>query len=392
MSPQVVIRRFEVHGAERDLDAIRDALSTVAYPFTERAELKVDITRHRSPVASVQLTGSGPAASAVRASIATTPGVRVVNDWLDAPAAPEPGELYVYPDQRALQMIGAGDCIGDEAGSGKRVIVAIIDSGITIDHPDLAEHLWTDERDPRVHGARFMDGQQDSDVSDQDGHGTMLAGTILATANRVRGLELMAVKFFDVTTQPSAANAAAAIRFAASKRPAVINLSFDLGIGSSDLGDAIRAACASGALIVIAAGNTGSNNDKYPLVPARYADECRDQVIVVMATDWYDRKPIFSNFGGASVDLAAPGVGIVSTRAPIARGPEARKYGRYSGTSAAAAHVSGAAALLKSQDPRRTPQEIKRLLMDSVDQSPWLTCASSGRLNLSRAVSPERVS
>src|SRR5262249_14217375 len=133
------------------------------------------------------------------------------------------------------------------------------------------------------------------------------------------------------------------------------------------------------------------DNDQYPLVPACYADECREQVIVVMATDSYDGRPIFSNFGAKSVDLAAPGVGIVSTRAPISPGPESRKYGRFTGTSAAAAQVSGAAALLKSQDPKRSPQEIKRLLMASVDRSPWLKCVSSGRLNLSRAVCPERV-
>src|SRR5262249_26022936 len=161
---------------------------------------------------------------------------------------------------------------------GERVIVAIVDSGIAVDHPDLARHLWTDTGDPTVHGARFIDGQQDSDLTDQDGHGTMLAGAILASANRVRGLELMAVKFFDVITQPSAANAAAAIRFAASRGAAVINLSFDLGIGSNELQSAIRAAGASDALIVMAAGNTGSDNDQYPLVPACYADECREQV------------------------------------------------------------------------------------------------------------------
>jgi subtilisin family serine protease len=392
MSQQVVVRRFEVHAAEGDLDKIYAALTAAAEPFN-RAQLKADITRHRrSPMVSARLTGSAAAASKVRESISADPGLRVLNDWLDVPAATRrdatAGSDLVYPDPRVLQRIDPLECARGEIGSGERVIVAIIDSGITVDHPDLADRLWAYPDDPKVHGVRLMDGQRDSDVTDQDGHGTMLAGTILATANHVEGIELMPVKFFDVTTQPAAANAAAAIRFAISQQPppAIINLSFDLGIGSNELREAFRSACnESDALIVIAAGNTGSDNDQYPLVPACYADECRDKVIVVMATDLYDGRPIFSNFGNTTVDLGAPGVGIVSTRAPVSRGNESHEYGHYTGTSAAAAHVSGAAALLKSQNPNRRAREIKQLLMDSVDRSPWLKCVSGGRLNLSRA-------
>lgn len=392
MSPQVIVRRFEVHAAEGDLDRIYRALSAAAKQFPHE-QLKADIARHRrSPMVTARLTGVAPAASKVRESIAADPGVRVLNDWLDVPAATRPdaagGSDFVYPDQRVLQRIDPLECARKEIGSGKQVIVAIVDSGLTIDHPDLADRLWTDPGDPKVHGARCMDGQRDSDVTDQDGHGTMLAGTILATANHIEGIELMPVKFFDVTTQPAAANAAAAIRFAISQRPqpAIINLSFDLGIGSNELREAFRMVRDySDALIVMAAGNTGSDNDQYPLVPACYADECRDKAIVVMATDWYDGRPIFSNFGKTSVDLGAPGVGIVSTRAPVSGGKESQKYGRYTGTSAAAALVSGAAALLMSQNPALGARDIKKLLMRSVDQSPWLKCASGGRLNLSKA-------
>lgn len=386
MRQQLVVRRFEVHAAEGDLGKIHGVLNAAADPFKRRAQLKADITRHRrSSMVTVRLMGIAAAAAKVRGSISTDPGLRVLNDWLDVAAAPGPGE--VYPDQRALQRIDPWECSRKETGSGKPVIVAIVDSGMTVDHPDLVDHLWAGKVGGQtVNGARCMDGQLDYDVTDQDGHGTMLAGTILATANRVEGIELMAVKFFDVTTQPVAANAAAAIRFAASKGPAVINLSFDLGIGSNELREAFRSACSTDdTLIVVAAGNTGSDNDQYPLVPACYADECRDRVIVVMATDWYDGRPIFSNFGNTSVDLAAPGVGIVTTRAQVSLGKESKKYGRYTGTSVAAAHVAGAAALLKSQNPKRGAREIKQLLMNSVDRSPWLKCVSGGRLNLSRA-------
>jgi subtilisin family serine protease len=115
-----------------------------------------------------------------------------------------------------------------------------------------------------------------------------------------------------------------------------------------------------------------------------YASECRDQVITVMATDWYDGKPTFSNFGRYSVDLAAPGVGIVSTQAAPFR--EYRAFGGYTGSSAAAAIVSGAAALLKAQHPDRTARDIKACLMGTAERIPGLKCVAEGRLDLGEAL------
>jgi subtilisin family serine protease len=164
----------------------------------------------------------------------------------------------------------------------------------------------------------------------------------------------------------------------------IINLSFDLGIGSHDLEEAVGEACAAGALIVFAAGNTGSNNDAYPLVPARYAALCRERTVVAMATDWYDDRPTFSNFGPKTVDLAAPGVRVLSTRARWADG---RRYARYTGTSAAAAHVSGALALLKTRLPHLNAKDLKsRLLQDAEGvqamRLPRPKCSSGARLRL----------
>jgi subtilisin family serine protease len=227
----------------------------------------------------------------------------------------------------------------------------------------------------------------DYDITDQDGHGTMLAGSILATANSVSDIEIMAVKFFDVRTQPVAVNAAQAIRFAVKNGAQIMNLSFDLGIGSIELEEAIRSACAAGVLVVIAAGNTGSDNDCYPLVPALYARVCRDNVIVVMASGQYDEKPTFSNFGKETVDLAAPGVKIESTRRFLSSIPPSKIYSPYTGTSAAAAQVTGAAALLKSQNPDWKAKDLKACLMETVDKLPGLKCVNGGRLNLGRALS-----
>src|SRR5262249_59270206 len=106
-----------------------------------------------------------------------------------------------------------------------------------------------------------------------------------------------------------------AIRLAVERGASIIDLTFDLGLGSLELEQAMQRAFDAGVLLVMAAGNTGADNDCYPLVPARYAAINPDRAIVVMATDWYDERPTFSNFGDTTVDLAALGVSIVSTRA-----------------------------------------------------------------------------
>jgi subtilisin family serine protease len=395
MSQDVVVRRFEVHARDQGLldevdHELRDAVAKLP---TEHVKAEIDKVG-RPPMLIVRLQGAASAIATVRDSVSRVPGAEVRRDWLDVPAAApaprlaSPGAQDVQRDQRARLRIDPEGRSRREPGSGERVVVAVVDSGIMVDHPDLKTHLWTMKGRDDVHGARCMGGAQDYDVTDQDGHGTMLAGSILETANAVRGVELMAVKFFDVITQPVAANAAQAIRFAVDNGAKIINLSFDLGIGSNQLQQAIQDACTRGALVVIAAGNTGSDNDEYPLVPARYATVCPpDSVIVVMATNEYDEKPTLSNFGSATVDLAAPGVRIETTRTFRSTGGPVKKYGRYTGTSAAAAQITGAAALLKSQNPKREAKDLKTCLMQTVDVLPGLKCVSRGRLNLGRALS-----
>jgi hypothetical protein len=141
---------------------------------------------------------------------------------------------------------------------------------------------------------------------------------------------------------------------------------------------------------VVAAGNDGSDNKRYPAFPASFEFP---NMIVVMATDRRDQKPSFSNYG-ANVDLAAPGVDIVTT-SPYLCPPPARPsrlynsaYRSYSGTSPAAAHVSGAAALLLSIDNRWRPEEIRDHLIASADPVDDLRgiCRAGGRLNFRRAV------
>jgi len=395
MSQDFVVRRFDVYGGSLGaLDEVDLAISDARAKLlpTEHVDVKIDAVE-RPPMRAVLLQGPAAAVAKVRDSVSGCQDVLVRRDWIDMP---EP----VLPDRRALLRIDPEERSRLETGRGLPVVVAVVDSGIMVDHPRLKDHLWTmkENGQPKtvqgqiVHGARCMGGVEDYDITDQDGHGTMLAGSILEIANSVSDVEIMAVKFFDVITQPIAANAAQAIRFAVQHGAHIINLSFDLGIGSDELQQAIQSATAAGALVVIAAGNTGSDNDRYPLVPACYAKVCpQGNVIVVMASDEYDERPTFSNFGDVTVDLAAPGVKIETTRTFLSTLEStldpATQYGRYTGTSAAAAHVAGAAALLKSQNPSRVAKDLKQYLMDSVDKSPWLKCWSGGRLNLGRALS-----
>jgi subtilisin family serine protease len=210
-------------------------------------------------------------------------------------------------------------------------------------------------------------------------------------------VRLMVAKFFDPAHSARPGNAAKALAFVVKDRTPVENrarvilLAWDVGIGSIALEEAFHAACEH-ALVVIAAGNYGSDNDWYgeqPLAraPVRYAKDHPESTIVVMAAD-ESGKAWFSNYGRKSVDLAAPGIAITSTRRCLskeaARAPAA--YRTHGGTSAASALVAGAAALLMSRYPDLSVPQVKRCLVNSVDKFPGLKCASGGRLNIAAAL------
>src|SRR5262249_40805354 len=180
-----------------------------------------------------------------------------------------------------------------------------------------------------------------------------------------------------------------------------ISMSWGLGVETPALRDAIEQAALRDVLVVAAAGNSGADNDKYPSFPACYGHEgCRagaffPNVVAVMATDRDDAKPGFSNYGAASVHLAAPGVDVVSAHQYFAEAPApggGSRYQRYDGTSAAAAYVSGVAALLKSRLPQKlSAEDIKGILVETSDLRDDLRCRAKGRVNIGlalRAIDP----
>jgi subtilisin family serine protease len=280
-----------------------------------------------------------------------------------------------------------------DAGTGSRaVLVAVIDTGIDYTHPDLEQNIWTNDAeipdnnidDDRngyvddVHGYNFHDGH--GDPMDDNGHGTHVAGTIGAVGNNAAGVAgaawavtLLPLKFLGSGGTGTTSDAVAAIDYAADRGADVINNSWGGGGFSRTLLEAIERTHAAGALFVVAAGNDGTNTDSLPTYPAGYDVP---NVISVAATDMADTLAAFSNFGRASVDLAAPGVAILSTF-------PGGQYRELSGTSMAAPHVSGVAALMRSLSPRAPPELLRLKLMETVDPVPGLAdfVGSGGRLN-----------
>jgi subtilisin family serine protease len=299
----------------------------------------------------------------------------------------------LYPQQWALQKIEAAaawNCVA-RAPAPQQVTVAIVDSGVLGNHEDL-------QATPKL-GFPII-ATAGGPLADNTGHGTMLAGIIGALRNNATGvagegrfinilapaqrnMNILAIKISDTMTPPTALAALTAILYASGNNGAarIINIAWHLLDTHFLLRLSIIAATQApqGCLVVIAAGNYGSNNSLIPTLPASWG---LPETISVMASDRDDYKCWFSNYGNL-VDLAAPGMGVKSTGIYYVN----PRYPESSGTSAASAHISAAAALLLSID-QWTPDQIRTHLNESADkpQVLWGTCISNGRLNLRRAV------
>lgn len=283
------------------------------------------------------------------------------------------------------------------ATGSRDVLVGIIDTGIDYTHPDLAANIWTnpgeipgngidDENNgfiDDVHGWDFCN--DDNDPIDNHFHGTHCAGTIGAVGNNGIGIagvtwnvSLVPLRFLTMGGYGNSSDAVEAVAYANQIGVTLTSNSWSGGGFSQLLKDVIDAAGAQGRLFIAAAGNNGVNTDTWTDYPAGLSCAA---IITVAATDRSDQLASLSNYGANSVDLAAPGVEILSTF-PYSR------YVPLSGTSMAAPHVSGAAALLKSAYPQLTGGDIKALLLSSVDPLPALVgkTLTGGRLNVAQAL------
>ncbi|MEG4280502.1 S8 family serine peptidase [Microcoleus sp. MON1_C1] len=281
------------------------------------------------------------------------------------------------------------------------VVVAVIDTGVDYNHQDLAANIWRNTGEiagdgidndgngykDDVRGYNFVN--DNNDPTDIDSHGTHVAGTIGAVGNNNIGVvgvsqnvSIMPLMVFQKNAEGKLGvpigTLAKAINYAIKKGAKVINAS--LGGSSFDqlTKDAIDDANKKGVLYVASAGNDGKNNDNEARYPSGYD---LPNIIAVANTTRNDGLASNSHYGKTSVDLGAPGSDILSTI-------PGNQYAFYSGTSMAAPHVAGAAALLLAQNPNLSVTQLKDILMNTTDPLTALNgkTVSGGRLNIRRAL------
>ena len=291
--------------------------------------------------------------------------------------------------------IGAPEAWNTGTGTGQ-TIVAVIDSGIDYNHPDLRANMWVNTREiagngkdddgngyrDDVYGYDFAN--KDANPMDDNGHGTHVAGTIGAVGNNGIGVtgvawktRMMAVKFLDENGTGYMSDAVKALNYAVANGSKIVNNSWWDNTADPAMESAIANARARGVIFVAAAGNDGTNNDTRAAYPANYAG---NNVVAVAATDRSDRLAGFSNYGRTTVDIAAPGQGIYST---LPR----NKYGTYSGTSMAAPHVAGALAVVWDAHPNWSYRQVIDAVLNSADRVSTLSGkVATGRLNVGKAI------
>jgi len=336
-----------------------------------------------------------------------------------------PNDPY-YSDLWYLKKIGVPEAWNSTLGF-EGVTVAVIDSGVDIDHPDLKDNIW--------HNLKEIPGNNIDDdgngyVDDYDGwnfvnnnndprpvigsnytklgvsHGTINAGVIAARGDNGKGIvgvtwqtKIMALRALDSSGGGDPVNIVKAVEYAAANGAKVINLSFTGQAKDELLGIALRRAYDAGVFVVVAAGNAPDGGeavdlDKNPLYPVcldRDSDE--NFVYGVTATDENDKKASFANYGAGCVDISAPGTRVIAAQfyRPTIRDFELPYGGYYNGTSLAAPVIAGTVALLRSLDYTLTPKRITNILtqtavnVDALNPG-FLGKLGRGRVNAAAAV------
>lgn len=351
-------------------------------------------------------------------STASTPGDSVRLQSLGTPKIvpldPAKGEQKVILNDPSIQKNwglmgtnGQSDIMVNRAWDitqgDRQIIVAVIDTGADISHPDLAENIWHNPgesgldaqgRDKATNGIDddgngFIDDVNGWDfvnnkptVIDNHGHGTHIAGIIGAVGGNGVGISgvcpkvsLMILKYFDPTSKgnDNLRNTVRAIRYAANMGANIINYSGGGTEPNDDEFQAVKYAADKGVLFVAAAGNEHSNSDSEHYYPADYN---LSNIISVTAIDPSAHVLKTSNYGLNSVHIAAPGEGIYSTL-------PGGNYGFMTGTSQATAFVTGVATLVMAHNKDFSDLQVKKQILATADEIPGLRGKTStgGKLN-----------
>jgi subtilisin family serine protease len=353
---------------------------------------------------------------------------------IDYPSPPYPNDNRVGTVGQDINATKAWDIT---TGS-KNVVVAILDSGIDLTNPDLTANIWTNPLDTTANGENgdgFPDDtngwnfvNSDNDVQDTYGHGTAVAGVIGAAGNNGLGgsgvdwnVSLLSVVVADDTGAVSDANEISGINYCVTLKNLGINIVvMNESVAGADeypqnvlISDALKQAAKAGILDVAAAGNDGDpiaasgvNLDASASTPAAFGTS-NPNIITVAATDNTGQLASFSNYGAATVDLAAPGVDIYTT-SPVAdstlndeisaNNPDIPQFGTtngyLSGTSMSAPFVTGIIALEAAANPSASPAQLKQALLGGTTYDPYLAAtngtpakvATSGVANAYNAV------
>ncbi len=336
-----------------------------------------------------------------------------------------PNDPY-YKNQWYLAKIKA-DSAWEKISDSPDIVIAVIDSGIQVSHPDLADNIWKNKQEKPnnnldddhngfiddYNGWDFVNNVPDPSPKFSSGwteagvsHGTMIAGIIAAHGNNQLGVagltwqaQIMPLKVLNDKGEGRINDVVRAIDYAVNNGADIINLSFVSFNYSETMQEAIRRAHKAGTMIVAAAGNeqsagAGYNIDKTPIYPACYDGSFSENMVIgVAATDALDQKAKFSSYGTRCVDLAAPGISFFSavTIGSNQEMPDKAYDGYWSGTSMAAPLVSATLALIAQANPELSRREIVNILFASTDNISRLNPdypgeLGNGRLNVNRAV------
>ncbi len=300
----------------------------------------------------------------------------ILHNYTSPPPSPRYPNDPHYSNQWALEKVDAPAAWG--YSTGQSVLIAILDTGTDLDHPDLAGKVRTDvDRD-------FVN--DDDETDDDHGHGTHVSGIAAAATDNSVGVAslgwkamILPLKVMDVNGEGHADDLAEAIRYAADNGADVINMSLGApgdGGCAGYMQDAVNYAYAKGMVLVAAAGNDGANLEYFPA-------NC-EHVLGVAATNSYDSRASYSNYGN-HVSVAAPGSSIYSTGWNEDKETNCTSgYCYKSGTSMATPHVAGLAALVRAHYPSYTPDEVASAILDNADDlgaTGWDSYYGCGRIN-----------